>query len=103
MIVTDMPFSIISIIEPVVIAILSLVIIEYEIDRRRLKREMRRVYQNMGFRISAQIERTFKYANTVRYKLSNELYIGSLKKNTIVKEVCNAFYEAIKARFENHH
>ena len=100
MIATDMPFSIISIVEPVVIAILSLVIIEYEIDRRRLKREMRRVYQDMGFRISAQIERTCKYANTVRHKLSNELYKESLKKNTIVKEICNLFYEELSNKLK---
>lgn len=103
MIVTDMPFTIISGIELFVIIILSFIIIGYERDLRKLKKEIKVVYQGIGFRISAHIEQIQKHANSIRHRLPNELYIKSPKKNSIVKEVCSAFYEAIKARFENHH
>lgn len=100
---TDMPFTIIAGIELLVIIFLLFTIIGYERDRRKLKKEIRVVYQDMGFRISAHIEQMLKHANTLRHRLPNELYVKSPKKNNIVKEVCTAFYEAIKARLENHH
>lgn len=98
-----MLFTIIAGMELLVIIILLFTIIGYERDRRKLKKEIRIVYQDMGFRISAHIEQMLKHAKAMRHRLPNELYIKSPKKNNIVKEVCCAFYEALKARLENHH
>ncbi|MBZ0201573.1 MAG: hypothetical protein K8I03_01000 [Ignavibacteria bacterium] len=95
-----MPFSTISIIELVIIAILLVVIVEYEIERRNMKKEIHLVYRDMGFRISAHIERTLKHANAVRHKLSNELYLNSPRKNDVIKEVCNAFYEQLSNKLK---
>lgn len=96
-----MLFGTILIVELIIIAILLLVIVEYEIDRRKLKREIRLVYQDMGFRISAHIERTLNHVNAMRHKLSAELYAQSPKKNAIVKEICDLFYQTIKSQIKS--
>jgi antitoxin component of RelBE/YafQ-DinJ toxin-antitoxin module len=94
-----MPFSIIAGIELLVILTLVCIIIEYEKDRRKLKKEIHIIYKDMGFRISAHIEQMLKHANALKHRLPTELYIKSPKKNAIVMEVCTAFYEGIISRF----
>jgi hypothetical protein len=85
----------------VLIALLLLILVEYEVERRKLKQEIRLMYEDMGFRISSHIERTFRHAKEVRYTLPHVLYKESPKKNTIVKEVCEAFYEALLAHIKS--
>lgn len=96
-----MYLSTISIIQLVVIAILLIVIVDYEIERRNMKYEARLLYSDMGFRLSAHIERTLNHVNAMRHKLSAELYVESPKKNAIVKEICDLFYQTIKSQIKS--
>jgi len=90
----------ISILESLSIVILLIVIIEYEIDRRNRNKEIKQIHSDMRYRISSRTELMSKYANALRYKLPSKLYIQSPKKNAILKEVCDAFYEALLAQIK---
>ena len=100
MIVINMLECTISILLILSIVILLIIIIEYEIDRRNRNKEIKQIHSDMRYRISSRAEQTIKYANALRYKLQSEMYIQSPKKNAIVKEVCDAFYEALLAQIK---
>jgi len=85
----------IAIIELVIIILLVFVIREYGKERSKLKKEISVLHQDIGYRMSAHIDIMFKHANAIRHILPKELYIKSPKKNNIVKETCNLFYEKL--------
>lgn len=88
-------FIILSVIELITIIILSYCIKEYYRERDSLKVSIIKLQQDMGYRMSAHIEILIKKANSIRYKIPTELYSKSIRKNTIVKETCQKFYEEL--------
>lgn len=88
-------FIILSVIELIAIIVLSYCIKEYYIERDSLKASIIKLQQDMGYRMSAHIEILLKKANNIRHKLPTELYLKSIKKNPIVKETSQKFYEEL--------
>jgi len=91
---------IIAILELLTIIILAYIIRAGSNERFKLTRENSKLYTDMGYRISAHIENTLKQAHAIRHKLINELYTKSLRKNAIVQETSNAFYEQLSNKLK---
>jgi hypothetical protein len=89
----------IAVIELIII-ILSTIIKAGSNERFGLTLENSKLYADMGFRISAHIDNMIKRANNIRYKLPTELYSQSVKKNAIVQETCNRFYEELSNKLK---
>jgi hypothetical protein len=90
----------IAVIELIIIIILSTIIKAGSNERFGLTLENSKLYADMGFRISAHIDNMIKRANNIRYKLPTELYSQSVKKNAIVQETCNRFYEELSNKLK---
>ncbi len=94
-------FIILSIIELLAILVLSYCIKEYYIERDSLRMSIARLQQDMGYRMSAHIETLLKKAHNIRHKIPAEFYSKSIRKNAIVKETCERFYEALIKGYMN--
>lgn len=94
-------FIILSIIELLTIIILSYCIKEYYIERESLRMSIEGLQQDMGYRMSAHIETLLNKAHNIRHKIPAEFYSKSIKKNAIVREACEKFYEALTKGYMN--
>lgn len=88
-------FLIIAIVELLAILILTYSIKEYYKERDSLKNSIIKLQQDMGYRKSAHIENMLKKAHNIRHKLPTELYAKSIRKNAVVIETCQKFYEEL--------
>ena len=95
-----MVFIIISVMELVLIIILMYCLKEYYKERDSLKATIVQLHQDMGFRISAHIESMLTKAQKLKHKIPAELYTKSLRKNAIVKETCDRFYDELTRQFK---
>ena len=90
-----MIFVIISVVEFIFIIAFCIAIKQDIRERKRLLYEISTLEKDLGYRISAHIEQTIKHASAIRYKVSNELYPKSSKKNLIVQHACIRYYEEL--------
>lgn len=94
-------FIILSISELFAIIILSYCIKEYYIERDSLKASINKLQLDIGYRMSAHIEILLKKAHNIKHKIPTEFYSKSIKKNAIVKETCEKFYEELTKGYMN--
>ena len=94
-------FIILSVIELLGIIVLSYCIKEYYKERESLRMSIARLQQDMGYRMSAHIEMLLKKAHNIRHKIPAEFYFKSIKKNEIVKQTCERFYDELIKGYMN--
>lgn len=71
------------------------VIKEYIKERNELRLQINSVHVHARFKISAVTTSLLKKADSIRQNLPTELYPHSFKKNTVVKETSDRFYELL--------
>jgi hypothetical protein len=82
-------------IELMIIISLSLIIKGYMRERDVLIGEMKEIYKTIESKTSARTQYLVQQAHSISLKLPSELYKNSFKRNIIVKETCNRFYELL--------
>ena len=82
-------------IELMIIISLCIVIKAFIREQNAMQDEMNGVYKAMEYKVSDRTKQIFDQANSIRLKLPTELYPHSFKKNTVVKETCDRFYELL--------
>jgi len=95
-----MSYIMITLIEFLVIIILSLVIKGYAKEQRFMKEDFGKHVAEFTFKKAEHTDVVLQLACTILEKLSKEMYQGVFKKNKIVKETCSKFYEELRDRLK---
>lgn len=90
-----MTLILVILIEFLIIILLLFVIKGYGKERDRMKLENSALFEHARFKVSVVTSSLLKKADSIRLNLPNEMYTGSFKKNTIVKETSDRFYELL--------